>query len=65
MRLVMNRDLCIGAGQCVLTDPDLFDQDEEDGRVMFVSEPGEPEITRAVRRAVQLCPSGALTLASD
>ncbi|WP_246178215.1 ferredoxin [Actinomadura decatromicini] len=62
-RLNVDRELCLGAGRCVLTDPDLFDQDEDDGRVLLLTGPDEePEVTAAVRRAVQFCPTGALTL---
>jgi ferredoxin len=64
MRLVIDRDRCIGSGQCVLTDPAVFDQDEDDGRVVFLAERIE-EVTPAISRAVGFCPSGALTLADD
>ena len=64
MRLVIDRDRCIGAGQCVLTDPEMFDQDEDDGRVVFLAERSE-EVTPTISRAVGFCPSGALTLADD
>jgi ferredoxin len=64
MRLVVDRNRCIGSGQCVLTEPDVFDQDEEDGRVVILpAVPGDPRATPGVRQAVLFCPSGALTLA--
>ncbi|MFC4585282.1 ferredoxin [Sphaerisporangium corydalis] len=62
MRINADTDRCIGAGMCVLTAPDVFDQSEDDGTVL-VLEPEPPEARRAaVRRAVQVCPSGALSL---
>ncbi|MFT4262592.1 MAG: ferredoxin [Nocardioides sp.] len=64
MRIVVDRDRCVGAGQCVLTDPDAFDQDDEDGLVIVQRpEPADDaELTRA-KEAVNVCPGRALSLA--
>lgn len=63
MHIIADTSRCVGAGQCVLTDPDVFDQSEEDGTVIVrVERP--PDIGKA-REAVHLCPSGALSLAED
>jgi ferredoxin len=65
MKIVADTGVCVGAGMCVLTAPDVFDQSEEDGTVvLLVSEPTS-EQAEAVREAVQLCPSGALSLVDD
>jgi ferredoxin len=62
MRIVADTSRCVGAGQCVLTDPAIFDQDDEDGTVVVqVPEPAGEELDRA-RQAVHICPSGALSL---
>jgi ferredoxin len=62
MRVVADRDVCIGAGMCVLTAPAVFDQDDDEGLVVvLVDLPGEAD-TAAVREAVRLCPSGALSI---
>ncbi|MFF2650703.1 ferredoxin [Streptomyces sp. NPDC058045] len=57
-----DRDRCVGAGQCVLAAPGVFDQDEEEGLVLVLD--GSPPESRAaaVRLAVRACPSGALGL---
>jgi ferredoxin len=62
MRIEADLELCISAGMCAMTAPDAFDQDPGDGRVILRVE--EPEAGRldAVREAVGLCPSGALSL---
>ena len=54
--IVADRDVCIGAGMCVLTAPDVFDQDDEGLVVLLTAEPADP----AALAAVPLCPSGAL-----
>ncbi|MFI9604895.1 ferredoxin [Streptomyces sp. NPDC052043] len=56
------RDRCVGAGQCVLAAPAVFDQDEEDGLVLVLAERPSASQSDAVRDAVRACPSGALTL---
>jgi ferredoxin len=62
MRVTADRDVCIGAGMCVLTAPAVFDQSDADGLVeVLVQTPAVAE-TAAVREAVKLCPSGALRL---
>ena len=38
MRVRVDREVCVGAGMCALTEPEVFDQDPEDGRVVL-SEP--------------------------
>ncbi|WP_214411768.1 ferredoxin [Sphaerisporangium fuscum] len=62
MRIKADTEVCIGAGMCVLTAAKVFDQSEDDGTVV-VLEP-EPPVDQeaAVRRAVQVCPSGALSI---
>jgi ferredoxin len=63
MRIVADTSRCAGAGQCVLTDPALFDQSEDDGTVIVLSpEPADDQQAARARQAVHICPSGALSL---
>ncbi|KOX46930.1 ferredoxin [Streptomyces ardesiacus] len=61
-KISVERDRCVGAGQCVLAAPAVFDQDDEEGLVLLLD--GEPPAAQsdAVREAVWACPSGALAL---
>lgn len=62
-RIVADLDRCVGAGQCVLTDPDAFDQSEDDGTVVVLREnPADDEALKRARVAVEICPSRALSL---
>jgi ferredoxin len=64
MRVVADTARCVGAGQCVLTDPDTFDQSDEDGTVVLLRErPADERALARVREAVHICPSRALSLA--
>jgi ferredoxin len=61
VRINADREVCCSSGMCALTAPDVFDQDEDDGRVVvLVPEPGAAQ-EAAAREAVELCPSGALS----
>jgi ferredoxin len=59
MKIEADRDVCIGAGMCVMTLPEVFDQDD-DGVVVVLAAEVPTEHTRAAARAVAACPSGAL-----
>jgi ferredoxin len=62
VKVAVDQSLCCGAGQCVLVAPEVFDQQEEDGRVVLLDpEPGERHAA-AVREAAATCPTGAVRL---
>ncbi|MEV0522541.1 ferredoxin [Streptomyces sp. NPDC050439] len=62
VRVDVDRHRCAGSGLCMAQVPAVFDQSDEDGKVLLnVPAPG-PELTPAVRAAAARCPSGAITL---
>ncbi|HWC81889.1 MAG TPA: (4Fe-4S)-binding protein [Pseudonocardiaceae bacterium] len=65
MRINADTDRCVGSGQCVLTEPDVFDQREEDGIVRLLSQHVEGEQAEQAKIAAHVCPSGALSLEED
>lgn len=62
MKIVADTNVCIGAGQCVLTEPALFDQREDDGTVIVLDAEPEGELADKAREAVRVCPSQALSI---
>jgi len=64
MHIEANRELCIGAGNCVLAAEDVFDQDDE-ALVVVLEEHPSSDRAAEVRNAVAQCPSGALRLEDD
>lgn len=58
VRIAADRDVCIGAGMCVVAAPAVFDQDDEGIVVVLAGDVPDME----VRQAIELCPSGALRL---
>ncbi len=61
MRVAADHDTCVGAGMCVTTAPDVFDQGD-DGLVAPLVEQVPSAHQAAARSAVALCPAGALRL---
>jgi ferredoxin len=54
-------DRCIGAGQCVLTAPDVFDQDEN-GIVTVLRPAPDGGDAVAARKTALVCPSSTITI---
>jgi len=65
MKVIADLDVCIGAGVCVLTAPDVFDQGADDGLVRVLVDEVAAGEERLAREAVDLCPSGALSISED
>jgi ferredoxin len=63
MRVRVDADRCIGSGQCALTAPGVFDQDDI-GIVLLLQPEPPAEREREVRRAEQGCPVQAITIES-
>ncbi|HJP74974.1 MAG TPA: ferredoxin [Pseudonocardiaceae bacterium] len=62
MRIILDEETCIGAGQCVLAAPDVFDQRDEDGIAILLDEdPGEDQ-RAAVEDAAIRCPALAIQI---
>lgn len=64
MRIKADTGVCVGAGQCLLTEPTVFDQDDEGIVKLLTTEPGE-QVADHVRDAIGLCPSQALSIIED
>lgn len=62
MKVSVEADKCVAAGQCVLLAPEVFDQREEDGVVVLLDEAPAPEHRGAVREAAVVCPAAAIHL---
>jgi ferredoxin len=61
MKVTADRDVCVGAGMCVLTAPELFDQGDDGIVTVLTSTPDEGD-RPAAREAARLCPSGAVQI---
>ncbi|MYW02374.1 ferredoxin [Streptomyces sp. SID3343] len=61
MQIRIDHHTCIGSGQCVLTAPGVFTQDE-DGYSELVPEGAAATTRRQVQEAALSCPVQAITL---
>ncbi|WP_197377108.1 ferredoxin [Mycolicibacterium baixiangningiae] len=64
MRIEADRDTCISAGNCVMSAPEVFDQDD-DGIVVLLADPVPEGEQDHAREAVKLCPATALRVAPE
>jgi ferredoxin len=62
MKVTIDRDRCIGAGQCVMNVPEVFDQDDDSGTVVLLQEVPATGLRDEVKRAVRSCPAGVIDI---
>jgi len=62
IRININRDLCIGFGNCVRLAPGVFELDDED--LARAKNPAAEPI-HAIRNAERLCPTSAITVSDE
>jgi ferredoxin len=62
MKVVVDQEKCVGAGQCVMAIDSVFDQREEDGIVELLDATPPDAVAADVRHAAAMCPAVAITL---
>jgi len=62
VKVIIDQEKCVSAGQCVLSAPDVFDQRDEDGTVVLLAENPADELADDVREAATICPARAIAL---
>ncbi|MEV7983135.1 ferredoxin [Streptomyces sp. NPDC086519] len=62
MKVVVDEDKCVAAGQCVAAAMDVFDQRDEDGIVVVLNENPPAELADDVRNAAAVCPALAIRI---
>jgi ferredoxin len=60
MRVAVDQDKCVAAGQCVAAAPAVFDQRDEDGVVVLVKATPDAAEEDDVRQAASVCPALAI-----
>ena len=60
LQVSADRTRCLGAAQCVLSAPGVFDQNDDDGLVVVLREFPSAAQEPAVAEAVGLCPNSAI-----
>jgi ferredoxin len=62
VKVIVDGDRCIASGQCVLTAPDVFDQQDEDGIVLLRDDNPPAGLADDVHQAAAVCPALAITV---
>jgi ferredoxin len=62
MKITIDVDKCIGAGNCVMWSPEVFDQRDEDGIVVVMDEMPDQALWESVRTAAAACPANVILL---
>ncbi|GHG24431.1 MULTISPECIES: ferredoxin [Amycolatopsis] len=62
MKITVDTGSCVSSGQCVLLAPETFDQNEDDGTVVLLTEEPSSGEEDAVRQAELSCPAAAIRL---
>jgi ferredoxin len=65
MRILLHQEKCVGAGQCVLTAGEVFDQRDEDGIAVLLDEHPDEAKRDEVETAAHLCPGQAIEVRTD
>ncbi|SNY23497.1 ferredoxin [Paractinoplanes atraurantiacus] len=62
MKVAVDRDHCIGAGNCAMTAPSVFDQDADEAIVILLTDSPPDSEQDAVQQAVDRCPAAVIRL---
>jgi len=60
LRVTADEELCVGAGLCVLSSSEVFDQRDEDGVVKLLQVYPDEDLYEKVLGASRKCPSHAI-----
>lgn len=65
MKVTVDQEKCCAGGNCVMLAPDVFDQRDEDGVVVLLTETPPAELHDAVREAAEVCPAACIEVTEN
>ena len=60
LKVTVDQDKCIAGGECAFAVPEVFDQREEDGVVVLLTDRPDEALSEAVIDAARFCPAKAI-----
>lgn len=60
LKVSIDREKCVGSGNCVYVAPEVFSQDDDDGIVILLTDRPAENLDAAVLEAERQCPSMAI-----
>ena len=62
MKITVDQDKCVASGQCVTAAADVFDQRDEDGVVVLLTDNPPAELAADIHQAAAVCPALAIQI---
>jgi ferredoxin len=62
MKVTVDQDKCVSSGQCVLNAGEVFDQRDDDGVVILLTDNPAPDQAGNARNAAAACPALAIDI---
>ena len=62
MKVTVDQDKCVSSGQCVLNAAEVFDQRDDDGVVILLTDTPPAEQAENARKAAAACPALAIDI---
>jgi ferredoxin len=62
VKVTVDQDKCVSSGQCVLNAGEVFDQRDDDGVVMLLTDHPPAEQAEYARKAAAACPALAIDI---
>jgi ferredoxin len=62
MKVTVDQDKCVSSGQCVLNASEVFDQRDDDGVVILLTDDPSPDQADNARKAAAACPALAIDI---
>ena len=62
MKIIVDQDKCVASGQCVTAAADVFDQRDEDGIVVLLTDNPPEDLATDVHQAAAVCPALAIVV---
>jgi ferredoxin len=65
MEVSADQELCVAAGVCAATAPEVFDQRDSDGKVVVLDGHPAVHLHKAALEAAEYCPAFAITVTAN
>lgn len=62
MKITVDQDKCVASGQCVTAAADVFDQRDEDGVVVLLTDNPPEDLAADIQQAAAVCPALAIVV---
>ncbi len=65
MKVTVDRDRCMGHGQCYAYGPDVFEPDDEGFCLVLLADIDDPDLRKQAAEGSEACPESAIVLSDE